>query len=504
MIRWLVFIALISFLPSHAQTYDVQKSLRGFDVFAQKVMKDWNIPGMGVGIVIKDKLVFAKGYGFRDIDNKLPITTKTVFPIASNTKLFTAIAAGMLVTDGKLEWDKPIRAFDPTIEFCNESLNNSVTLRDMLSHRTGLGRRDYIWFGSNLSRKEMFSRIKYIDPQYPLRSTYFYNNMMYIAAGQVMENVVGESWEEIVSKRIFTPLGMTQSTFSTDDMQHQNNFAISYYVKNGALFKWPAEPNTISNAGPCGSILSSIEDMSYWLTALLNKGSYNGKQVIPESVISETLQPAMHIDNASLEKNGYKEIFNTVYGLGRLITSYRGYYYTSHSGNLGGFKSNVVLLPYENIGVVVFVNGEQGSPVIRIIANNIVERLLDLSLTPWNERFLAEDAATRQANKEATDSTQRKGTAPSHPLKEFAGEYEHPLYGPLKIMLRSDTLEFYFNNFRLPLDHYHYNHFASEDHDFYGRWGLIFQINPKGMIDQVTLLPLNTTFTRRRTTSEVK
>jgi CubicO group peptidase (beta-lactamase class C family) len=162
---------------------DVAKKLDGFDGYMANVLKDWNGPGIGIGIVVGDKLVFAKGYGYRDYGNKLPFTPGTVCPIASNTKLFTAVSAGMLVEEGKLTWDKPVRDSVPSIRFYNEQLNNSVTLRDMLSHRTGITRHDTIWYKSDFTRKELFDRLKYLEPQEPMRQTFLYNNLMFAAVG---------------------------------------------------------------------------------------------------------------------------------------------------------------------------------------------------------------------------------------------------------------------------------------------------------------------------------
>src|ERR1700731_5120809 len=168
-----------------AQAIDVTQRLDGFDAYMAKTLKDWNAPGVGVGIVVNDKLVFAKGYGFRDYEKKLPFTPATMSPIAPNTKLFTAVAAGMLVEEGKLSWDKPVRDSVPTIQFYNDQLNDNVTLRDMLSHRTGVTRHDSIWFKSDFKRKELFEKLKYLEPQQPMRETFLYNNLMFSAAGYI-------------------------------------------------------------------------------------------------------------------------------------------------------------------------------------------------------------------------------------------------------------------------------------------------------------------------------
>ena len=161
--KYFSLIIFFSFIASFAlaQQIDINKRIKGFDEYMEKIIKDWNAPGIGVGIVYKDKLVFAKGYGYRDYEKKLPITANTLFQIASNTKLFTATAVGFLVEEGKLEWDKPIKNYVPSIKFFNDELNNSVTIRDMLSHRTGISRHDLIWYKSDFTRKDLFGKLKF-------------------------------------------------------------------------------------------------------------------------------------------------------------------------------------------------------------------------------------------------------------------------------------------------------------------------------------------------------
>jgi len=184
---------------------DITRKLDGFDAYMSKVLKDWNTAGIGVGVVMNDKLVFAKGYGYRDYEKKLPFTAATVCPIASNTKLFTAVAAGLLVEEGKFTWDKPVRESVPAIRFNNEQLNNTVTLRDMLSHRTGVTRHDTIWYKSDFTRKELFDRLKYLEPQEPMRQAFLYNNLMFAAVGYMIELQSGHRWEDFVRERIFEP-----------------------------------------------------------------------------------------------------------------------------------------------------------------------------------------------------------------------------------------------------------------------------------------------------------
>lgn len=504
-LRLSLVLFVMSFIcaPADAQTTDVQKSLKGFDSFIGKLMKEWNAPGVSVGIVVKDKLVFAKGYGYRDLENKQPVTSSTLFPIASNTKLFTAVGAGFLVEEGKLAWDKPVSEFDPSIRFYNDELNRSVTLRDMLSHRTGISRHDFIWVRSDFTRRELFERIKYLEPSQPLRQGYLYNNLMYMGVGQVMENLTGKTWESILQERVLQPLRMNSTYFTIEDMEKRADFAFSYYEQKDTtlLVKRPLY-RQMHGVGPCGSIVSNVQDMSKWVIALMNKGRVGGSQVIPEAILSATLQPAMALSNTALETKGYREVLNPVYGMGRSISSYKGHYSTQHSGAIGGFYSMVSTLLYDGIGVIVFVNGSHNYPMVEIITRNIYDRMLGVEQTPWHERAFADYVAGKKADIESSKkegSDKIAGTSPSHSLREYAGEFEHPAYGIVKIDISENHLRFNFHGIDLPLEHFHYDRFDSKQEPLVGKWSVNFSTNPLGEIDKV-LMALDeseVTFTRK-------
>src|SRR6059036_3664131 len=256
--------------------------LEGFDAYMAQVLRDWNVPGIGVGIVIKDKLVFAKGYGYRDYGKKLPFTPTTTQPIASNTKLFTAIAAGMLVEEGTLDWDKPIRQYVPGIKFFDDDLDRTITIRDMLSHRTGITRHDLIWYKSDFTQKDLFERLKYLEPSEPPRSVFLYNNMMYAGTGYSIELLSGKPWQAFVRDRILTPLGMTSTTFTIADMLKTAAPAVPFTERRDTteLYQIPYYSDAIGVA-PAGAINSSITDVSRWLIALMNDGMLDGRQVLP-------------------------------------------------------------------------------------------------------------------------------------------------------------------------------------------------------------------------------
>ena len=485
------FGLLLCALTVRAQEPDVSKKLEGFDAYMDQLLKDWNTPGIGVGIVINDKLVFAKGYGYRDYGRKLPFTPTTLCPIASNSTLFTAVAAGMLVEQGKLTWDKPVRDAVPTVQFYNDQLNNNVTLRDMLSHRTGVTRHDLIWFKSPFTRKELFEKLKYLEPQQPMRETFLYNNLMFSAVGYIIELKSSKTWENYVRENIFEPLDMNTSTYTISDMLKLPDHGVPYREKRDSfeLYQIPYYEDT-EGVAPAGAIISNINELSHWLVALMNDGSYNGKQVLPPNVLKATMQPAIGLPNALGEALGYWEVLNPDYGMGRQTASYRGHLMTFHGGDLPGFHSQVSFLPNEKIGVIVLVIGDHAAPLYNVVSYNVYERLLAMDQTPWSERRLKIRLANKKAGTEArakAGGDRVPDTKPSHPLSDYAAEYENPAYGIVKIGCKSEQLDFTFHEFQYPLSHFHYDRFDTPDDEQYGRFSVNFRTNPQGDISEAVM-----------------
>lgn len=487
----LLIAALVFSVGAAAQDADFSKKLEGFDDYMAKVLKDWNAPGIGVGIVAGGKLVFAKGYGYRDYGNKLPFTPGTVCPIASNTKLFTAIAAGMLVDEGKLTWDKPVRESVPSIRFYNDQLNDTVTLRDMLSHRTGITRHDTIWYKSDFSRKELFERLRYLEPQEPLREAFLYNNLMFAAAGYMIELQSGKTWEQFVRERIFQPLGMSSTSYSIADMVKQPEHGVGYTERRDSfeLYKIPYYED-IAGVAPCGAIVSNIENMSHWLIALMNDGKYDGRQVLPADVLKQTIQPAIGLPNTGAEQRGYWELLNAAYGMGRQTAVYRGHLMTFHGGDLPGFHTQVSFMPKEHIGVLVFVIGNHTAPLYNLITYNVYERLLGMDQTPWIQRGLdirlKGKAAGQEARKKAGED-RVANTKPSHALPDYAGDYSNPAYGVMKIGLKDNQLQFDFHKIQMPMTHFHYDRFDTADDEQNGKWSVNFRTNPQGDVEQAVM-----------------
>lgn len=505
---FLTLCLMVSEPATHAQALDITSKLQGFDAYMEEVLKDWNTPGIGVGIVVNGQLVFAKGYGYRDYEKKLPFTPTTLCQIASNSKLFTAVAAGMLVEEGRVNWDKPVRESVPTIQFYNDQLNNNVTLRDMLSHRTGVTRHDLIWFKSPFTRKELFEKLKYLEPQEPMRETFLYNNLMYAGAGYIIELKSGKTWEQFVRERIFTPLDMNTTAFTISDMTQHPDHGVPYREKRDSfeLYKIPYYEDT-EGVAPAGAIISNIDELSHWLIALMNEGKYMGKQVLPANVLKATIQPAIGLPNTLGESQGFWELLNPAYGMGRQTAAYRGHLLTFHGGDLPGFHSQISFLPNDKIGVIVLVISDHSAPLYNVVSYNVYERLLGMDQTPWSQRRLAQRLASKKAGTEArakADADRVPNTKPSHDLADYVGDYENSAYGILKIGLKNDVLQFGFHEFQFPMSHFHYDRFDTPDDEQYGKFSVNFRTNPQGDVDNavISLDQAEVVFTRKPDTLE--
>lgn len=474
------------------QQADVNNKLQNFDAYVEKLLQDWNAPGIGVGIVAGDKLVFAKGYGDRDYAEKLPFTPKTLFPIASNTKLFTAIAAGMLVEEGKLTWDEPIRDAVPAIRFYNNELNNTVTLRDMLAHRTGITRHDSIWYQrDSLTRKDVCDRLKYLKPDVSLRQTFIYNNLMYATVGYIIELLSGKTWEKFVREKILKPLEMHSTVYTIAEMLKHADHGVPFTEKRDSdeIYRIPYYDETEAIA-PAGAINSNIEETSHWLIALMNDGKYGDRQILPQSVLNATLEPAIALPNVLGKTTGWWELLNPVYGMGSQTVAYRGHLLTYHGGAIDGFHSQISFLPNQKLGVIVLAIGDHCAELIDIITYNTYERLLDLDLTPWSDRWLDIRLKAKQAGIKArskADADRIDNTTPSHSLTEYAGEYANPAYGILKIEIKDNEPQFNFGKIELPLIHYHYDRFDTPDDECFGKWSVNFLTNPQGEVDRLAM-----------------
>src|SRR4030043_709070 len=248
-------------------------NLKGYPEQVSSLQTDWKVPGLAVSIVKDGKIIFAEGFGYRDVEQKLKVTPHTVFAIGSCTKAFTATAMGMLVDEGKVGWDKPVRDYLPAFNLQDVVASERMTPRDLLCHRSGLPRHDAMWYGSALSREEIFSRLQYLEPSKDFRTVWQYQNLMFMTAGYLVGEMAGMRWEAFIQKRIFEPLEMKESNFSVNDSQKAPDFALPYQEKNAKVE--PVPFRNLDAIGPAGSINSNVLAMANWIRMNLNKGKFH-------------------------------------------------------------------------------------------------------------------------------------------------------------------------------------------------------------------------------------
>src|SRR5580698_4395377 len=427
------------------------QKLDGFDAFATQALRDWKCDGFAIAVIQDGKVILSKGYGLRDVKKNLPVTEKTLFAIGSATKSFTVTSLGVLVDQGKLDWDKPVRDYLPDFKMWDPFATERMTPRDLVTHRSGLPRHDLMWYSSPLSRQELFERLRYLEPNKDFRTTFQYQNLMFMTAGYLAGHVAGTTWEQLVHKVIFEPLGMTSSNFSITDSQKTTDFSQPYQVVNDIAVDMPFR--NIDSIGPAGSINSNLEDMTKYVMMHLAKG----KGVVSASNEMQMMTPQMAIQAPSPDK----ELGDLAYGMGFFVTTYRGHKFVHHGGNIDGFSALVAFLPQDNIGLVILTN-QNSSPLPAVVAYNVWDRLLGMDQIDWTARVKQQRALTKKSEQDAKQkgyTTQRTGTHPSHELAEYAGEYEHPGYGIVKIEYTSGALKIDYHGLGGTLKHFHYDVF---------------------------------------------
>src|SRR5215510_2192942 len=458
----LVTLFLIALLcaPARFRAQDNTAPIKfnGFDGFVEQVMKDWTVPGLAVAVVKDGKVIYAKGFGYRDVQKGLKVTPDTLFAIGSCSKAFTATAIAILADEGKLDWDKPVRNYLPDLMLHDGYATEHIRPRDLVTHQSGLPRHDMVWYGSPLSRKEIFERLRYLEPSQPLHAKFQYNNMMFMTAGVLVERISGATWEDFVRKKILDPLEMKTSNFSVNDSRKATDFSLPYGEVKDEIKEIPFR--NIDAVGPAGSINSSVNEMSRWLLMQLGKGKFNGRQIVSEKGLAETHTPQI-VAGGDLK---YDESFYSSYAMGWAVTSYRGHPALSHGGGIDGFTSQVRFLPKDQLGVVVLTNSS--SPASGLIAANAVDRMLGLSEAPWSQRAKDDAAIAKaaQAKTKAEDEAKRKKDAPpTHALKDYTGQFEHPAYQTLTIIEEDEQLRFDLHGLTGALKHYHYDIFQGAD-----------------------------------------
>lgn len=461
----------------------VEKPFEDFEDFIRTILQEWKVPGAAVAIIQDGEILLSQGFGLRNLTDGLEVTPETLFPIGSCTKAFTTASMALLVDEGKLDWDTPVKAYLPSFQLYDHFATERLTPRDLVSHRSGLPRHDLVWYNSTRTRKELVERLPYLEPNKDLRECWQYQNLMYMTAGYLVGELAGQTWEAFLQKRIFEPLGMTKSFTSIDEAKDLPQCSHPYLQRKDEVREMPfyAAQGAIA---PAGAIVSSIDDMSRWVLLHLKRGKHGETQLLSEGQIAQMHTPQMVMP----ETNKYAEMTNMTYGMGWFIHAYRGHKMVEHAGNIDGFSSLVTLLPQENIGIVILTNSH-GSPVPALLTYNVIDRLLGLEAVPWNERYRKEDDGLKAAEvegKERSETDRVQGTWPSHALEAYTGDFEHPGYGTISITGENDQLKATFNSLELPLKHYHYDTFEAMIERFNRIMKLSFFTNTRGDVETLS------------------
>ncbi len=480
------WLALIIPGPAAAQLPD------GLDEYIEQVRAEWNVVGIAVAVVKDDSVIYARGFGLRHLNRPDPVDERTLFAIGSNTKAFTAAGIGILVDEGRLGWDDRVVDHLPWFELNDPWVTSHITVRDLLSHRSGLGRRgDANWYATDFSREEVVRRIRQLEPNASFRSRAGYQNTMFLAAGLVTEAVAGESWDEFVERRLFEPLGMVRSNTTTLDLEGDDNVATPHHTIDGSVR--PIAYRNLDNVAPAGSINSSVAEMTSWMRMVLAEGIWDGAKVLSDSVVRE-----MHTPNIVYPfPPSYRALFPSthfsMYGLGWGLRDYLGRMLASHTGGIDGMLSQVTLVPEEEVGIVVLTNTTNGG-AYNAVTFRILDDMLGGEERDWNATFL--ELNQRQEEAAATRERQRfearvAGTQPSLGLDGYVGSYGEAMYGRIEVRMEEGRLVLGRHQLVADLEHWHYDTFVAHWRDpvlSSGPGNLVtFSLDEEGITHRVTV-----------------
>ncbi len=464
--------------------------MQGLDDYVKKAMDDWKVAGLAIAIVKDDKIVFAKGYGVREMGKPDAVTPNTMFAIGSSSKAFTAATTAILVDEGKIKWSDPASKYLPNLQLYDPWVTRELSVTDLLTHRVGLERGDLMWYGSAFSRDEILRRIRFLKPSSSMRSRFGYQNIMYLAAGQIVPSVTGKSWDDFVGERIFTPLGMKSSNTSTTKLAQMQDVATPHMVVNDKIK--PIPWRNIDNIAPAGSINSNVTEMAQWVRMQLAMGKYEGKQIISEAGIKN-----MWASHSIIPLDGpgfgtfYPKAHFLNYGMGWFLSDFNGKKMIEHGGAIDGMRSAVAMIPEEKLGVVILSNMNQ-TGLNLALAQRIFDSFMGAKERDWSSdilKGLKAQEAVGQAAQDKMIAEKAKDTKPSQDLAKYAGDYQDEMYGDVKVMLENGKLKIsYGAGFKGTLEHWHYDIFqATWSEDTQGKTFVNFKLNSMGKVNAVSI-----------------
>lgn len=419
MMRKLFILILVLFSFS---VFGQKIDLRDLDRYFAKMVKDWDVPSASIGIVKDGELVFTGNYGVTEVGKKDSPNAATNYAIASNSKAFTATILGMLVDEGKLNWDDNVRKFLPYFALYDPWVSENATISDLLSHRVGLGTfsGDVIWYKSDLSGEEIVKRSKYLSPAYEFRAGYGYSNVMYITAGEVIRAITGKSWAENVKERIFEPLGMNRTVTNPDKLASLGNYATPHgrEDKKNVPIDWV----NWEEIGALGGVISNVDDLSKWVMLNLDNGVYKNDTLFSKNVRNTVWTPHNNHKVDLTKPNDLNRHFNA-YGLGWGISDYHGNLRVGHTGGYDGMITAITLIPDKSLGIIVLTNGMK-SPIMAA-TYYALDRFLGVPVTDWSAKMLSERESDQQEDTRISSRKEMRvlNTKPSLALEKYVGVY---------------------------------------------------------------------------------
>lgn len=471
--------ALILGLPKVCHADEV---LQGFDAEVESALKAFGIPGAAIGVVQDGKVLLAKGYGVIEAGGNVAVDADTIFPIASMSKSFTAAVIASQVDEGELNWDVPVREYLPWFRMHDPVATELVTLRDMVAHRSGLARHDFIRMSTYLDRADLVRRIRHLPSNRTFREVFQYNNLMYVAAGYLSGSAADSSWESLVRERVFRPLGMSRSSTSIQELAGHGNHARAHALdENGEAKPGDFYDYQRFGIGPNGAVNSTVTDMLRYLQMYLDEGrSRNGERVLSPQQVEELLRPIVINAIGGTEMSSY--------ALGWFVGRRNNEVMASHGGSIDGFTSHMALLPDRRTGVVVLSN--LGTTFPSMISLRLIDRLMGVDDGGFEAR-LAQRMASRRHRPEKTRPERTEGAPPSHALSEYVGTWRHPAYGDIRVELMDGGLRVKFDAGAFRLIHRHYDTFRMQEDGWQDDEDKLvtFRLDEGGRVAQM-LLPL--------------
>jgi CubicO group peptidase (beta-lactamase class C family) len=471
------------------------------DAYVARSMKTFEVPGMAVAIVKDGKAVLLKGYGLRKLGDSTPVDENTLFGIGSNTKAFTATALATLIDEGKISWDDPVYERLKGFEMYDPYVSKEMQIRDLLCHRSGLGLGEgdlMFWPHTTFTRDDVVYRLRYLKPKTSFRTTYAYSNVMFVTAGQVVAAVSGESWDDYIREKIFAPLGMKNSNTSASAYKAGDDWATPHSKIEGKL--QPIALENLDNAGPAGSINSSVADMSKWVLLQLNHGQIPGtdQRIFSEKSSEDMWTQQMIVPVGSTPPElKYLQAHFAGYGMGWGLRDYKGRKVVNHSGGVAGYVTRVMLVPEENLGVVILTNAEE-TAAFQSVLFHILDSYLGGPTTDYIAAFkTAEDKRRKEADETMSKAAQSRAgeSKPSLPLEKYAGDYSDPWYGNVSIRMENGGLVLNFERTvhgLADLQHWQYDTFKAHWRDRGVEDAFAtFALKPDGSVDHFTMVAVS-------------